>query len=142
MGRYSIGEYKYKNVGRFQRVFCPQWRKFTFSGGGGVAKPPKFPTKLSNFRHTPPPFALEKTVFSPLLGQNFREGGGRPPLPPPTKISATVCPQIVEFNLRKVCRNVCALVHRLDTRACALKRPSTTHPVTNKLLSNVTRSSG
>ena len=39
---------------------------------GGGAKPPKFPTKLSNFRHTPP-FALEKTVFSPLLGQNFRE---------------------------------------------------------------------
>ena len=50
----------------------PQWRKFTFSGGG--AKSPKFPTKLSNFRHTPPPqFALEKTVFSPLLGQNFRK---------------------------------------------------------------------
>jgi ubiquitin C-terminal hydrolase len=28
-----------------------QWRKFTFSSGrGGGAKPPKFPTKLSNFR--------------------------------------------------------------------------------------------
>jgi hypothetical protein len=45
-------------------------------------KASKFPTKLSNFRHTPPPFALEKIVFSPLLGQNFRkfvnfpEGGG------------------------------------------------------------------
>ena len=57
-----------------------QWRKFTFSGGG--AKPPKFPTY-------PPPFALEKTVFSPLLDQNFRkfinfpEGGGRPPPVPP-----------------------------------------------------------
>jgi hypothetical protein len=37
----------------------------------GRAKPPKFPTKLSNFRHTPP-FGLEKTVFSPLLDQNFR----------------------------------------------------------------------
>jgi hypothetical protein len=35
-----------------------------FRGGG--AKPPKFPTKLPNFRHTPI-FALEKTVFSPLL---------------------------------------------------------------------------
>jgi hypothetical protein len=66
-----------------------QWRKFTFSGGGGGAKPPKFPTKLSNFRHTPP-FALEKTVFSPLLAlfkisENssiFREGGGGG-LPPP-----------------------------------------------------------
>ena len=45
-----------------------QWRKFTFSGGG--AKPPKFPTKLSNFQQTPP-FAIEKAVFSPLLG-----GGG------------------------------------------------------------------
>ena len=47
------------------------------------AKPPKCPTKLSNFRQTPP-FALEKAVFSPLLGQNFRkfvifrEGGSRP----------------------------------------------------------------
>ena len=47
----------------------------------------------------PPPFALEKTVFSPLLDQNFRKkvnfpeggrGGGRPP-PRPTKISATAC---------------------------------------------------
>jgi hypothetical protein len=53
-----------------------------FAGGG--AKPPKFPTKLSNFRQTPP-FALEKAVFSPLLGQNFRkfvisgEGGGASP---------------------------------------------------------------
>ena len=48
------------------------------------AKPPKFPTKLSNFRQTP--------SFSPLLGQNFRKfvnfpwrwggGGGRLPAPP------------------------------------------------------------
>ena len=51
---------------------CIQWRKFTFSGGG--AKPSKFPTKLSNFRQPPPPpFALEKAVFSPLIGQNFRK---------------------------------------------------------------------
>ena len=67
-----------------------QWRKFTFFGGPG-GKPPKFPTKLSNFRQTPL-FALEKAVFSPLLGQNFRKfiifreggGGGRsqPPAPP------------------------------------------------------------
>jgi hypothetical protein len=47
-----------------------QWRKFTFSSGG--AKPSKFPTKLSNFRQTPS-FALEKAVFSPLIGQNFRK---------------------------------------------------------------------
>jgi hypothetical protein len=56
----------------------------------GGAKPPKFPTKLSNFRQTPP-FALEKAVFSPLSGQNFRKfvifrewggGGGRTPVPP------------------------------------------------------------
>ena len=60
----------------FAKVWTPrkrktgQWRKFTFSGGGGGAKSPKFPTKLSNFRHTPP-ICTWKTVFSPLLGQNF-----------------------------------------------------------------------
>ena len=48
-------------------------------GGGGV-KPPKAPTKLSNFRQTPPPLALEKVVFSPLLGQNFRKFVNFPPL--------------------------------------------------------------
>jgi hypothetical protein len=69
-----------------------------YSGGNllfpvGGAKPSKFPTKLSNFRQTPP-FALEKAVFSPLLGQNFRkfvifhEGGGAA-APRPTEISAT-----------------------------------------------------
>jgi hypothetical protein len=63
-----------------------QWQKFTFSGGGGGAKPPKFTTKLSNFRQTPP-FALEKAVFSLLLGQNSAfsvkvgGGGGRSPRP-------------------------------------------------------------
>jgi hypothetical protein len=36
----------------------------------------------------PPPFALEKAVFSPLLGQNFRKFLIPPPRP--TKISATV----------------------------------------------------
>ena len=57
---------------------------------GGGAKPSKFPTELLNFRQTPPPpFALEKAVFSPLIGQNFRKfvifheggggGGARPP---------------------------------------------------------------
>jgi hypothetical protein len=52
--------------------------KIMSSGGNSLspvglgAKPPKFPTKLSNFRQTPP-FALEKTVFSSLLGQNFRK---------------------------------------------------------------------
>ena len=57
---------------------------------------------LLNFRQNfqisdipPPPFALEKTVFSPLLDQNFRkfvnfpEGGGGGRHPRPTKISAT-----------------------------------------------------
>ena len=68
------------------------------SGGNSLfpvgAKPSKFPTKLSNFRQTIP-FALEKAVFSPFIGQNFRKfvifhegGGGRPP-PHPTEISAT-----------------------------------------------------
>jgi hypothetical protein len=72
-----------------------QWRKFTFSGGGGQS--------LLNFRQNfqisdipggGAPLALEKTVFSPLLGQNFRKfvnfpwrwgGGGRraPPRFPP-----------------------------------------------------------
>ena len=68
-----------------------QWRKYTFSGWGGGQS-------LLNFRQNfqisdipPPPFALEKTVFSPLLDQNFRkfvnfpEGGGRggrPAAPP------------------------------------------------------------
>jgi hypothetical protein len=42
-----------------------------FAVAGG-AKLPKFPTKVSNFRHTPQ-FAIEKTVFSPLLDQNFRK---------------------------------------------------------------------
>jgi hypothetical protein len=51
---------------------------YASSGGNslfpvGGAKPPKFPTKLSNFRQPPTPFALEKAVFSPLLGQKFRK---------------------------------------------------------------------
>jgi hypothetical protein len=68
---------------------------FAVAGGAkGGAKLPKFPTKVSNFRHTPQ-FAIEKTVFSPLLDQNFRkfvnfpEGGGGGGRPRPTKISAT-----------------------------------------------------
>jgi hypothetical protein len=62
------------------------------------AEPSKFPTKLSNFRQTPP-FALEKAVFSPLIGQNFQKfvifheggggGGGGVAAPWPPKISAT-----------------------------------------------------
>jgi hypothetical protein len=69
--------------------------RFT-SGGNSLfpvgAEPSKFPTKLSNFRQTPP-FALEKAVFSPLIGQNFRkfvifhEGGGGGAAAP--EISAT-----------------------------------------------------
>jgi hypothetical protein len=75
----------------------------------GGAKPPKFPTKLSNFRQTPPPppFALEKAVFSPLLGQNFRKfvifreggGGGAVAPPRPTKISATAYYKVVLTSL-------------------------------------------
>jgi hypothetical protein len=58
----------------------------------GGAKLHKFPTKLSNFRR------LEKTVFSPILGQNFRKfghfslrwgGGGGKSFPCPIEISAT-----------------------------------------------------
>jgi hypothetical protein len=43
----------------------------------GGAKPPKFPTKLLNFRQTPS-FALEKTVSGLLFGQNFRKFGNFP----------------------------------------------------------------
>jgi hypothetical protein len=31
--------------------------------GGGGATPPKFPTKLSNFRQTPPPICTQKGCF-------------------------------------------------------------------------------
>ena len=42
----------------------------------GGAKPPKFPTKRTfKFPTPPPPFALEKSVFSLLFGQIFRKGG-------------------------------------------------------------------
>jgi hypothetical protein len=67
---------------------------------GGNSLFPVGGQSLLNFRQNfqisdipPPPFAFEKTVFSPLLDQNFRKfvnfpegggGGGRP-----TKISAT-----------------------------------------------------
>jgi hypothetical protein len=43
-----------------------------FPVGGGGGKPPKFPTNLSNLRQISL-FALEKAVFSPLSGQNFRK---------------------------------------------------------------------
>jgi hypothetical protein len=77
-----------------------------FSGGNSL-----FPVgvqSLLNFRQNfqisdiPPPFAVEKTVFSPLLGQNFRKfvnfpwrwvGAAAPPRP--NKISATAS---VEFD--------------------------------------------
>jgi hypothetical protein len=54
--------------------------------------------KTFKFPTTPPPFALEKAVFGPLLGQNFRKfvifhEGGRAspsaPLPPLPDISYT-----------------------------------------------------
>ena len=67
-----------------------------FSGGNSL-----FPVRVRsflNFRQNfkfqttpPPPFALEKAVFSPLKGKNFRkfvilhESGGRPPPPPPPR---------------------------------------------------------
>ena len=71
---------------------------------GGNSLFPVGGQSLLNFRQNfqisdvpPPPFALEKTVFSPLLGQNFLKfvnfpfgaggGGGCPPRP--TKISTT-----------------------------------------------------
>jgi hypothetical protein len=65
-----------------------QWRIFTFCRGR---------QSLLNFcqnfqiSDNPPPFALEKTVFSPLLGQNFRKfvNSATPTPPRPTKISAT-----------------------------------------------------
>ena len=71
-------------------VFHHQWR-LIFPVG---ANPPKFPTKLSNFRQPPPPFSLEKPVFSPRFRLKFSKnssfsvkvagggGGGRCPPPP------------------------------------------------------------
>jgi hypothetical protein len=69
---------------------------------GGNSLFPVGGRNLLNFRQNfqisnnpPPPFALEKAVFSPLIGQNCRKfvifhergGGGRPPRP--NEISAT-----------------------------------------------------
>jgi hypothetical protein len=34
-----------------------------FPMGGGGAKPPKFPTKPSNFRQTPPPICIREGCF-------------------------------------------------------------------------------
>ena len=52
-----------------------QWRKFTFSGGGGGGGGQSHLNFLQNFQISdkppPPPFALEKAVFSPLLGQRL-----------------------------------------------------------------------
>jgi hypothetical protein len=82
---------------------------FAVAGGAkGGAKLPKFPTKVSNFRHTPQ-FAIEKTVFSPLLDQNFRKfvnfpeggggggggGGGRPPPAPPRFPPLSFCVNVI-----------------------------------------------
>ena len=52
----------------------------------------KFPTNI------PPPFALKKTVFSPLLGQNFRNSPPPATPPRPTKISATR--SALQFQIR------------------------------------------
>jgi hypothetical protein len=69
------------NIGPIQ--LNPQWRKFTFSGGGG-AKPPKFPTKLSNFRQPPPHLHLKRMFLALFLAQvSVKVGGGRPPPPSP-----------------------------------------------------------
>ena len=83
----------YKNLWYSSTTGLCQWQKFTFSGGG---------QNLLNFRQNfqisdnPPPLALEKAVFSPLSGQNFRKfvifregGGGGAVATPPTKVSAT-----------------------------------------------------
>jgi hypothetical protein len=61
---------------------------FPVGGGGKASSDFRQNSQISDI----PPFALEKTVFSPLLGQNFRKfvnfpwrwgGGGRPPPAPP-----------------------------------------------------------
>ena len=49
-----------------------QWLKFTFPGGVRGGKASKISDKTFKFP-TNSPFALEKVVFSPLLGQNFRK---------------------------------------------------------------------
>jgi hypothetical protein len=109
----------YKHLWYSSTTGLCQWQKFTFSGGG--AKPPKFPTKLSNFRKPPPPppFALEKAVFSPLSGQNFRkfvifrEGGGRSQHPPPTKVSTTgLCRALHQNHRFDSCQRVYSCIFR------------------------------
>jgi hypothetical protein len=78
----------------------------SFSGGNslspGGGKASKISDKTFKFP-TNPPFALKKTVFSLLLGQNFRNssifregggGGGRPPPAPPR------FPPLVSFAYR------------------------------------------
>ena len=47
-------------------TFCLKTVACTLSSVAEI-QPSKFPTKLSNFRQTPP-FALEKAVFSPFIG--------------------------------------------------------------------------
>jgi hypothetical protein len=90
----------------------PKWiYLFTFSGGNSLS-PVERGQSLLNFRQNfqisdnpPPPFALKKTVFSPLLGQNFRKfgnfpwrwGAAAPPAPPRfpplfTLLVLTECP--------------------------------------------------
>jgi hypothetical protein len=94
--------YENFKVDLLSKIVCyviSQWRKFTFSGGGS----------LQNFRQTPL-FALEKAVFSPLLGQNFRKfvifhkgvgGGAVAPLP--------------HQDFRH-CNIVCLLYHRTNRK--------------------------
>jgi hypothetical protein len=61
-------------------------RNSLFSVGGG-AKPPKFPTKLSNFRQTPHLHSFRSKFKFPKIRQFSVKVGGAPPRP--TKISAT-----------------------------------------------------
>jgi hypothetical protein len=73
----------------FDCAICYSGGNSLFSSGGGKAS--YISDKTFIFPTTPPPpFALEKAVFSPFLGQKFRKfvifresgrGGGRPPTP-------------------------------------------------------------
>ena len=75
-----------------QYSWTPSGGNSLFPVGGGGAKPPKFPTKLSNFRQPPPHLHLKRMFLALLLAQfSVKVGGGRPPHPPRhTEISTTL----------------------------------------------------
>ena len=101
-GTYSVATLqvstKYYSFNNIRKEAC---QVYIIVNSGGNSLFPVGGQSLLNFRQNfqisdipPPPFALEKTVFSPLFYQNFRkfvnflEGGGAAS-PRPTKISAT-----------------------------------------------------